>query len=375
MPCLDESETLGICIDKAHGWARSAGVSVEIVVADNGSSDGSQRIAAEHGARVVEVSDRGYGSALSGGIAAAHGRFVIMGDADDTYDFGNLSPFIERLRDGYQLVMGNRFAGGLEPGAMPALNRLVGNPILTRVGRLFFQSPVGDFHCGLRGFSREAIVGLDLRTTGMEFASEMVVKATLKGLRIIEVPTILSRSGRTREPHLRRWRDGWRHLRFLFLYSPRWLFLYPGLFLMVLGFLLGLWLIPGPRTIGDVTFDVQTLLFAGLAFVVGFQSVEFALFSKVFAISEGLLPEDQRLTRLFHYVKLETGLIVGAALMIVGAAGAIYAFANWGVSADFGELDPSDNLRVTIPSVTAIAVGAQVMLGSFFLSILGLRRR
>ncbi len=375
MPCLDESETLGICIDKAHGWARSAGVSVEIVVADNGSSDGSQRIAAEHGARVVEVSDRGYGSALSGGIASARGRFVIIGDADDTYDFGNLSPFIERLRDGYQLVMGNRFAGGLEPGAMPALNRLVGNPILTRVGRLFFQSPVGDFHCGLRGFSRDAIVGLDLRTTGMEFASEMVVKATLKGLRIIEVPTILSRSGRTREPHLRRWRDGWRHLRFLFLYSPRWLFLYPGLFLMVLGFLLGLWLIPGPLVDRGRHVRRPDAVVRGAGLRRGVPVRRVCPFQQGLRDQRGPPSEDPRLTRLFHYVKLETGLIVGAALIIVGAAGAIYAFANLGVSADFGELDPSESLRVTIPSVTAIAVGAQVMLGSFFLSILGLRRR
>ena len=375
MPCLDEAATVGLCIDKALDWARSEGVSIEIVVADNGSTDGSQRIAAERGARVEHVADRGYGSALMGGIAAARGRFVIMGDADGTYDFGDLSPFLERLRAGDELVMGNRFSGRVERGAMPPLNRYVGNPALTGVGRLLFRSPVGDFHCGLRGFARDAVMSLGLRTTGMEFASEMVVKATLQGLRISEVPTTLSRSPGQREPHLRPWRDGWRHLRFLFLYSPRWLFLYPGLFLMFAGLLVGLWLIPGPRTIGDVTLDVQTLLFAALAVVVGFQSVQFALFSKVFAISEGLLPEDPRLSRLFRYITLETGLIVGAGLVVVGAAGAIYAFTNWGVSADFGDLDPSESLRVTIPSVTAIALGAQVVLGSFFLSLLGLRRR
>jgi glycosyltransferase involved in cell wall biosynthesis len=375
MPCLDEAVTVGICIDKALTWARSAEVSLEIVVADNGSTDGSQRVAAERGARVVQVEERGYGGALMGGIAAARGRFVIMGDADDTYDFGNLSPFLERLRAGDDLVIGNRFAGGVEPGAMPPLNRYLGNPALTGVGRLLFRSPVGDFHCGLRGFARDAIMGLDLRTTGMEFASEMVVKATLQGLRIDEVPTKLSRSPSERRPHLRPWRDGWRHLRFLLLYSPRWLFLYPGLLLMIAGLLVGIWLIPGPRTIGGVTLDVQTLLFAALAMVVGFQSVQFALFSKVFAISEGLLPEDARLTRMFRYVTLETGLIVGALLVVVGAAGSIYAFTNWGVSADFGDLDPSESLRVTIPSVTAIALGAQVVLGSFFLSLLGLRRR
>jgi glycosyltransferase involved in cell wall biosynthesis len=375
MPCLDEAATLGICVDKALRWADSAGVRVEVVVADNGSVDGSQRIAAGLGAHVVQVADRGYGSALMGGIAAARGRFVIMGDADDTYDFSDLSPFLERLRGGDQLVMGNRFAGGVEPGAMPPLNRYLGNPALTGVGKLLFRSPVGDFHCGLRGFARDAILELDLRTTGMEFASEMIVKATLQGLRISEVPTTLSRTTAEREPHLRPWRDGWRHLRFLFLYSPRWLFLYPGLFLMVAGLLVGLWLIPGPRTIGDVTLDVQTLLFAALAVVVGFQSVQFALLSKVFAISEGLLPEDPRLTRLFRYVTLETGLIVGAVLVVVGAAGAVYALTNWGVSSDFGDLDPSESLRVTIPSVTAIALGAQVVLGSFFLSLLGLGRR
>jgi glycosyltransferase involved in cell wall biosynthesis len=375
MPCLNEAETLGICIDKALGWADSTDVAVEIVVADNGSSDGSQQIAVEHGARVVTVPEIGYGSALMGGIEVASGRFVIMGDADDTYDFSNLSPFLEHLRAGSDLVMGNRFQGGVEPGAMPRLHRLVGNPALTGVGRLLFRSPVGDFHCGLRGFSRDAILGLDLRTTGMEFASEMVVKATLNGLAIAEVPTTLSMSGRTHAPHLRPWRDGWRHLRFLMLYSPRWLFLYPGVLLIIMGLAVGLWLIPGPRTVGNVTFDVQTLVFAALAVVIGFQAVQFALFSKVFAISEGLLPEDPRLTNLFRYVTLETGLIVGAALLLTGLAGATYALLNWGVSSDFGDLDPSRSLRVAIPSATAIALGAQTILGSFYLSLLGLRRR
>src|SRR5262245_14859966 len=308
MPCLDEAETVGACIAKATAWASANGVMAEIVIADNGSTDGSQRIAADLGARVVSVTDQGYGSALMGGITAARGRFVIMGDADGTYDFNHLSGFLERLREGYDLVMGDRFAGGVEPGAMPQLNRLEGNPALTGIGRLFFRSPVRDFPCGLRGFSREAILGLDLRTTGMEFASEMVVKATLNGLQIAEVPTTLARPDATRASHLRPWRDGWRHLRFLLLYSPRWLFLYPGMALMLVGLIAGAWLIPGPRTVGNVTFDVQTLLFASLAVVIGFQSVQFALFSKVFAISEGLLPPDPRLARWFGYVRLETGL-------------------------------------------------------------------
>jgi hypothetical protein len=373
MPCLDEAETIGACIEKAISWVRAHGVDAEIIVADNGSVDGSREIARERGARVVPVSDKGYGSALMGGITAARGRFVIMGDADDTYDFSELSGFLDELREGCDLVMGNRFAGGIEPGAMPRLHRL-GNPALTGIGRLFFRSPVGDFQCGLRGFNREAILGLDLRTTGMEFASEMVVKATLNGLRIAEVPTTLSRSARFHEPHLRTWRDGWRYLRFLFLYSPRWLFLYPGLALMLTGLVVGAWLIPGPRTLGNVTFDVQTLAFASLAVIIGFQSVQFALFTKVFAISEGLLPRDPRLSRLSRYATLETGLVVGALVIVLGLAGAIYAFVHWGAT-HFGDLDPSKSLRVTIPSITAIALGAQILLGSLFLSILGLRRR
>jgi glycosyltransferase involved in cell wall biosynthesis len=374
MPCLDESETVGVCIDKAVRWAASAGVVAEIVVADNGSSDGSRQVAAEHGARVVDVPDKGYGSALMGAITAARGRFVIMGDADDTYDFSDLSPFLDKLREGVELVMGNRFEGGLAPGAMPALNRYVGNPVLTGVGRRFFRSPVNDFHCGLRGFSRETILQLDLRTTGMEFASEMIVKATLRGIRIAEVPTTLSPSGRSHPPHLRPWRDGWRHLRFLLLYSPRWLFLYPGLLLMLAGLVVGIWLMPDPRTIGGVTFDVQTLLFAALVFIVGFQAVQFWLFSKVFAISEGLLPDDPRLARVFRVITLETGMIAGGVLVVAGMAGATYAFVHWG-AADFGDLNPQESLRVAIPSVTAIAVGIQTVLGSFFLSILGLKRR
>jgi hypothetical protein len=298
-----------------------------------------------------------------------------MGDADGTYDFGHLSGFVEALRSGDQLVVGNRFAGGVQPGAMPALNRYVGNPILSRLGRLFFRSPVYDFHCGLRGFDREAILALDLRTTGMEFASEMVVKATLGGMRITEVPTTLSRSPKDRRPHLRPWRDGWRHLSFLLLYSPRWLFLYPGLLLIGVGLALGLWLVPGPRTIAGITFDIQTMLFAGLAVILGFQLVLLALFSKVFAVSEGLLPADPRLARWIRTARLEGGLIAGALVTLLGIVGAIYAFTTWGVSAEFGELDASKSMRVVIPSVAAIAVGVETMFGSFFLSLLLLRRR
>ena len=317
---------------------------------------------------------KGYGSALLGGITAACGGIVIMGDADDSYDFSAIGPFVEKLREGYDLVMGNRFAGGIRPGAMPALHRYLGNPVLSRIGRLFFNSPVGDFHCGLRGFRKAAIEGLDLRTTGMEFASEMIVKATLMDLRITEVPTTLSPARRTRQPHLRTWRDGWRHLRFLLVYSPRWLFLYPGAFLMLVGLVVGGWLIPGPRRIGGVGFDVHTLLYAAGAIIIGFQSVVFAFFTKIFAISEGLLPEDPRLTKAFKYITLETGLAAGSLLVLAGLAGSLYAFLHWSLGS-FGALDATRTLRIVIPSLTALMLGSEVILSSFFLSVLGLSRR
>lgn len=374
MPCLNEAETLGVCIEKAQRALRALDIQGEIIVADNGSTDGSQAIATRMGARLVLVDLKGYGSALMGGITAARGRLIIMGDADDSYDLSRLGPFVEKLREGYDLVMGNRFKGGIAPGAMPALHRYLGNPVLSGIGRLFFRSPCGDFHCGLRGFSKAAIMTLDLRTTGMEFASEMLVKAALHNLRVIEVPTTLSSAGRSRPPHLRRWRDGWRHLRFMLLYSPRWLFLFPGALLMVLGLMIGLWLLPGPRAIGRLTFDVHTLLFAATTMVVGFQSITFAVFTKIFAITEGLLPEDPRLNALFGFITLETGLIVGMVFLLLGGAGSLYALGAWG-AASFGPLDPSRALRRVIPAVTLLILGGQIVLSSFFLSILGLRRR
>jgi glycosyltransferase involved in cell wall biosynthesis len=374
MPCLNEAETLAICIEKARSSLEREGVAGEIIIADNGSTDGSQAIAEAAGARVVAVEAKGYGSALMGGIAAARGQYIIMGDADDSYDFANLGPFIEKLRAGYDLVMGNRFRGGIQEGAMPPLHKYLGNPVLTGLGRLFFRSPVGDFHCGLRGFSKSALVKLDLHTTGMEFASEMVVKATLHRMRITEVPTTLAPDGRSRAPHLRSWRDGWRHLRFLLLYSPRWLFLYPGVLLMLLGLAVGLWLLPGPRNIGGVTIDVHTMLYAALAIVIGFQAIVFAIFTKVFAISEGLLPDDPRLQRVFRYVTLEVGLVVGSLLLLAGLAGSVYAYVNWGEHS-FGPLNTSRTMRIVIPSVTSLTLGCQTVLSSFFLSILGLRRR
>jgi len=326
------------------------------------------------GARVVEIKAKGYGSALMGGINAARGKYVVMGDADDSYNFSQLSLFLEKLREGNDLVMGNRFAGGIQPGAMKALHKYLGNPVLTGIGRLFFKSPCGDFHCGLRGFSKAAAMKLDLRTTGMEFASEMVVKATLNKLRITEVPTTLFQDGRSRPPHLRSWRDGWRHLRFLLLYSPRWLFFYPGALLMLIGIALCAWLLPGARHVSSVTLDVHTLLYASAAIVIGFQAVNFSIFTKVFGISEGLLPDDPRLNKVFKYVTLETGLVSGLTLLLAGLAMSIYAVSDWGAHS-FGSLDPTKILRLVIPAVTAMTLGSEIILSSFFLSVLGLKRR
>ncbi|HEY1769648.1 MAG TPA: glycosyltransferase family 2 protein [Chthoniobacterales bacterium] len=374
MPCLNEAETLGRCIEKAQRFLEQGHVKGEVIIADNGSDDGSQEMASTMGARVITVASPGYGSALMGGIRAAAGKYVIMGDSDDSYDFTELHPFLEKLKGGYELVMGNRFLGGIKTGAMPPLHRYLGNPVLTAIGRLFFHSHAGDFHCGLRGFNRQAILGLDLRTTGMEFASEMVVKATLHKLRITEVPATLSPAGRSRPPHLRSWRDGWRHLRFLMLYSPRWLFLYPGFFLAAFGCVTTAWLILGPQSVARVTFDVHTLVYAALAISLGYQSIIFALFSKVFAISENLLPPDPRLTTLFTYINLESGLISGALMILGGVIASFYAIAVWR-GQSFGPLNPSHTLRLVIPAALLIQLGVQTVLASFFLSLLGLRRR
>jgi hypothetical protein len=375
MPCLNEAETLATCIKKAQQALHKLGVTGEVIVADNGSTDGSLAIASRLGARVVPVARRGYGSALSGGIAAARGRYVIMGDADDSYDFTNLEPFLGKLREGYDLVMGNRFAGGIKPGAMPLLNRYLGNPALTAIARLLFQRPaVHDFHCGLRGFSKDAAARMKLRTTGMEFASEMVVKAVLCGMRIAEVPTTLSPDGRSRPPHLKPWRDGWRHLRFLLLYSPRWLFIYPGALLMVLATAVGVWLIPHSRPLGSIVLDVHTLLFAGAALIVGFQSVVFGVVTTIFGVAEDLRPPDRRLDALFKYVTLEVGLVVGGLIALVGLFLGFMSLGVWQAHA-FGPLDVTETLRMAIPSVTLVILGCQIVLSSFVLSFLGLQRR
>lgn len=374
MPCLNESATVGTCVTKALETMRRHGIQGEVVVADNGSTDGSQQIAANQGARVVPVETRGYGSALRAGITAARGEFILMGDADDSYDFSQLPAFLRKLEEGYDLVMGNRFLGEILPGAMPPLHRYLGNPVLTGLGRLFFKSPLGDFHCGLRAFRKDAIERLQLRTLGMEFASEMIVKAATFGLRVTEIPTTLSPDGRNRASHLRTWHDGWRHLRFLLLYSPRWLFLYPGFALLLLGVLASVWLLPGPRVVGNVGFDVHTLLFAAMAILIGFQSVLFATFSKVFAISEGLLPEDKRLNRLFAYITLEVGLVVGFLLVLGGAGAWIFSLEYWRIH-HFGALDPEKTMRFVIPGMVFFTLGFQIILSSFFLSVLGMVRR
>jgi glycosyltransferase involved in cell wall biosynthesis len=372
MPCLNEAETLVRCITKARAFLMRSGIIGEVLIADNGSTDGSQQIAEMQGARVLVIREKGYGSALLGGLHAAHGRFVIMGDSDDSYDFSQLDGFVEKLRAGYQLVMGNRFHGGIAPGAMPALHRYLGNPLLSMVGRVLFRSPCGDFHCGLRGFERDSVLALDLQSSGMEFASEMVVKATIRQLRIAEVPTTLSHDGRSRPPHLNSWRDGWRHLRFLLLFSPRWLFLTPGAALFLFGLAMMIWLLPAPRHVAGVTLDIHTLFYASLAVVVGFHSMLFWVFAKVYGMREGIVPPDPRFNAMMRLVTLEVGLIVGGLLLLFGLALGIYALSAWG-SAEFGALSPERTMRLVIPSGTAILLAFQIAYGAFLLSVLEIR--
>jgi glycosyltransferase involved in cell wall biosynthesis len=372
MPCLNEALTIGACIKQAQQALIDGNISGEIIVADNGSVDGSQTIAKSLGARVIPVVKRGYGYALQAGINASQGRYIMMGDADCSYDFGHAPRFIEKLREGFDVVMGNRFSGEIKPGAMPWKNRYVGNPILSAIGRLFFGCPVRDFHCGLRAFAKGAYEKMDLHTGGMEFASEMVIKATLLGLKITEIPTTLSPDGRDRPPHLRPWRDGWRHLRFMLLYSPDWLFLYPGLILFLSGLLVGCRLLAGPISMGMVTLDVHTLFFCSIAIFIGIQSMYFSVLTKIYSIEVGLRPKSHKLTSIFRHVTLESGLLLGAVLLLIGAAMATGAFYSWSIRG-FGSLSPQQMLRWVIPAGTLLALGFQTVLGSFFFSILGLK--
>jgi len=374
MPCLNEARTVARCIRKALGYLQGAGVAGEVVVADNGSTDGSQQLAAEAGARVIAVAERGYGAALIAGIRAARGRYVVMGDADDSYDFSALDVFLRKLREGYHLVMGNRFRGGILPGAMPPLHRYLGNPVLSFLGRVFFRVPVRDFHCGLRAFDRSAILALDLCTPGMEFASEMVVKASLARLQIAEVPTTLAPDGRDRAPHIRSWRDGWRHLRFLLMFSPRWLFLYPGMALFALGLLAQALLYAGPLAIGGVVLDIHTMLYACAASVIGLQMIWFAVFTKAAGIRAGLFPADRRMAALFRLFTLERGIVAGLGLLMLATASAVWPFVLW-ERVGFGPLDPSVTMRLAIPAVTLMILGMEVLIAAFFLSILSLRPR
>jgi len=366
MPCLDEAETVGECVSIAAAFLASTGIRGEVLVADNGSNDGSQSLARAAGARVIDVHTRGYGAALGAGIAAARGRFIIMGDADLSYDFSNLMPFVERLRAGDQLVMGNRFAGGIADGAMPPLHRYLGNPVLSWLGHLLFPSPVADFHCGLRGFDADAVRSLGLRTTGMEFASEMVVKATLAELRIAEVPTTLAPDGRTRPPHLRSWRDGWRHLRFLLAYSPSYLFLYPGALLVFIGLAGVVLLSTAERPMGSVTLGVNTLLYAALAAIVGFQAIWFARFLKYLGMQSGELPPDPMFEWIERVATLERTLGASVLVAAMGMAGSAYAVYLWSATG-FGGLTPEDFMRLTIPSVLAVSLGVQGALSALFM--------
>lgn len=375
MPCLDEARTLPTCLKKARDFLAAHAVNGEIVVADNGSTDGSQDIARSFDARVVEVEEKGYGAALSGGIAAAKGRFVIMADSDDSYDFTGLMPILEKLREGYELVVGNRFTGGIKDGAMPFLNRYFGNPVLSALGKLFFRIPVNDFHCGLRGFDRQALLNLDLRTTGMEYASEMIVRAALLNLRITEVPVTLSPDGRDRRPHLQPWRDGWRHLRFLLLYSPRWLYLYPGIAMIVVGMILAGLLLPGPVMVADgVGLDVHSLLVAAMAILVGVQSITFGFIVRMYAMKNGILPETGKYEKIFASVTVERMLIFAAALILVGTGGVVWAAQIWSAK-DFGALDYRDMMRILIAAVTCIVAGLQLGFAAFLLGVMQIKHR
>lgn len=372
MPCLNEARTLPACIGKARSFLARSGISGEIIIADNGSTDGSVRIAEDLGARVVAVKRRGYGHALIEGIRAARGTWIIMGDADDSYDFSALDAFVERLRRGDEVVMGNRFKGGIEADAMPMLHRYLGNPVLSFLGRLFYNAKVGDFHCGLRGFNRARIQELSLNCGGMEFASELVVKATLAGLKISEVPIQLHPDGRDRAPHLNSWKDGWRHLRFLLLFSPRWLFIYPGIMLALVGIVGIAAILPGPVHLGGITLDIHTLLYCSAFTILGLQMFYMGCVARISGSAFNVLPRG-RTDRVGEWLALEHGLAVGAIAFIAGLGWSIASVVNWGET-NFSQLDPVSTMRSTIPAVTLMITGGQTMIASFFLGALQIYR-
>jgi glycosyltransferase involved in cell wall biosynthesis len=374
MPCLNEAETLGRCIEKANAYLERSGILGEVVVADNGSTDGSIGIAESLGARVVHVSEKGYGNALKAGIGGARGRFCIMGDSDDSYDFSELDPFVSKLREGYDIVVGNRFRGGIKPGAMPFLHKYLGNPVLSFLGKFLFRARINDFHCGLRGFRQDIVERLNLRSPGMEFASEMIVKSSIYRLKMCEVPTVLSKDGRSRPPHLRTWRDGWRHFRFLLIYSPKWLFLYPGLAIFFAGMLLGGIILKMPLRINNVLFDTNTLLYAMGASVVGFQLFIFWLFTRKYATQVGLLPESYSISRWGQFFSLENLLRLGVLCLIAGLWGTYNALASW-QAVNFGKLDYPTSLKQVIPSVFLIIQGVQLCFSSFFMGVLDIIRK
>ncbi|WP_216673456.1 glycosyltransferase family 2 protein [Paraburkholderia solitsugae] len=371
MPCLNEAETLGACIAKAKRFLEGKDISGEVIIGDNGSTDGSQDIAKQLGARVVDIPVRGYGAALYGAVMGANGKYCIMGDSDDSYDFSRLEPFVAALREGADLVMGNRFKGGIAPGAMPWKNKYIGNPVLSGIGRLLFRPKVGDFHCGIRGFSKAAFERMDLRTRGMEFASEMVIKATLKHMNVVEVPTTLSPDGRSRPPHLRPYRDGWRHLRFMLLFSPNWLFLYPGMLLLVAGLLLGGALFPHPVTIHGVRFGIDTLIYCATMTEVGFQLLLFAVLSRMFADQEGLFPNSRWTAWLGRWLQLERGTLIGGTLVVAGVAMVFRALYIWS-GTHFGALDADSFTRLVVCSSLLISTGMEFVFSSCLLSILQL---
>lgn len=376
IPCLNEAETLQGCVAEAFAAIESNGVAGEVIVADNGSSDGSQEIARQAGARVITVSRKGYGNALQGGIRASEAEYVLMGDADGSYDFGELPRFLEKLREGFDLVMGcrfPRFGGSIERGAMPWKHRWIGNPVLSGLGKLFFNSPVHDFHCGLRAFRKKAIMDLKLSTGGMEFASEMVVKSTLCKLKIDQIPIALRCDRRSSSPHLRSWRDGWRHLRFLLLYSPKWLFVLPGLLLTIAGAFGFILLLPKPFTIRGVTFDLNSLLVSSVAILTGFQVLAFGLFTKAYAVNIGLLPGKEYWHRLVNGCAVEWGIGIGLVLMVSGLGFLIHAILYW-KAAGFGPLPYQISHRMVILAVTLISLGIQASVYGFALNILGLQR-